>query len=233
MARIIVAEDDRKQADLLRSYLEREGHAVVVVGDGALALDEIRSRRPDLVLLDVMMPRLDGLDVCRVVRAEQIPTAIILVTARSADDDHVLGLDLGADDYVAKPYSMRQLMARIRAVLRRSGADGAVPVVTVAGLRIDSERCEVRVEGAVVELTPRELTILETLATRPGRVFSRRQLLDESAGFDHFALERTVDMHIANLRRKIEPDPAAPRYVLTVKGRGYKLAEPDDAPGEG
>jgi DNA-binding response OmpR family regulator len=226
MARIIVAEDDPKQAQLLRSYLERDGHFVVVVGDGATALDEIRARKPDLVLLDVMMPRLDGLDVCRVIRAERIPSAVIMVTARSGDDDHVLGLDLGADDYVAKPYSMRQLMARVRAVLRRGGESDTPAVVRVAGLQIDSERCEVRVDGTSVELTPRELAILETLASKPGKVFSRRQLLEEAAGFDHYALERTVDMHVVNLRRKIEADPTTPVFVLTVKGRGYKLIDP-------
>lgn len=236
MARIIVAEDDHKQAELLRSYLVRDGHVVAVVHDGAAALEEVRSRRPDLVLLDLMMPRMDGLDVCRVIRAEQIPTAVIMVTARIGDDDHVAGLDLGADDYVAKPYSMRQLMARVRAVLRRAGVEEAATVVTVDGLHLDRERCEVRIDGRVIELTPRELSILEALAAKPGRVMSRQQLLEEAAGFDHYALERTVDMHVVNLRRKIETDPANPRYVLTVKGRGYKLAEPAVAPsaeGEG
>lgn len=229
MARIIVAEDDHKQADLLRSYLTREGHVVAVVHDGVAALDEVRARRPDLLLLDLMMPRMDGLDVCRIVRAEQIPTSIIMVTARVGDDDHVAGLDLGADDYVSKPYSMRQLMARVRAVLRRAGVEEPDRVVSVDGLLIDRDRCEVRVDGTTVELTPRELSILEALASKPGRVLSRQQLLEEAAGFDHYALERTVDMHVANLRKKIEADPTNPRYVLTVKGRGYKLAESSEA----
>lgn len=225
MARIIVAEDDVRQADLLRTYLERDGHVVRAVHDGAAALDEIRARRPDLVLLDLMMPRLDGLDVCRVMKAEGIESAVIMVTARVADDDQVAGLDLGADDYVAKPYSMRQLMARVRAVLRRSGAEAAGDVLSIGDLHIDISRCDVRVNGRKVELTPREFGILEALARRPGRVLSRQQLLEEAAGFDHYALERTVDMHVVNLRRKIEVDPAAPRHVLTVKGRGYKLAD--------
>ncbi len=225
MARIIVAEDDVRQADLLRTYLERDGHVVRVVHDGMAALEECRARTPDLMLLDLMMPRLDGLDVCRVVRAEGIPTAVIMVTARVGEDDQVAGLDLGADDYVAKPYSMRQLMARVRAVLRRSGAGAGEAAVSVGGLVIDRERCEVKVDGRLVELTPRELSILEALAAKPGRVLSRQHLMEEAAGFDHYALERTVDMHVVNLRRKIEADPTAPVYLLTVKGRGYKLAD--------
>lgn len=225
MARIIVAEDDHKQADLVRSYLEREGHSVVVCPDGRAALEEIRRRQPDLVLLDVMMPHLDGLDVMRIVRAEsKVP--IIMVTARVAEDDQLLGFDLGADDYVTKPYSMRQLVARVRAVLRRTGtADEAPETIAVGGLSIDRERAEVRIDGRPVEVTPRELAILETLGEKPGRVYSRQQLLDAIAGFDHYALERTIDMHVVNLRRKIETDPSQPRYLLTVKGRGYKLAE--------
>ncbi len=224
MSRILIAEDDPKQADLLRSYLEREGHAVLVATDGLIALELLRTRQPDLLLLDLMMPRLDGLDVCRIVRAEQLRTAVIMVTARSGDDDFVVGLDLGADDYVTKPYSMRQLMARIRAVLRRSGA-GVASELSVAGLAVDSERCEVRVHGRLVELTPREYSLIEALAERPGVVWSRRRLLEVLAGFDTDALERTVDMHVANLRRKIEADPARPVFVLTVKGRGYKLTD--------
>ncbi|HQV58317.1 MAG TPA: response regulator transcription factor [Ilumatobacteraceae bacterium] len=225
MARIVVAEDDPKQAELLRSYLERDGHVVAVAHDGSVAIDEVRTRRPDLLILDVMMPRVDGLDVCRVIKAELPKTAVIMVTARVADDDQILGLDLGADDYVTKPYSIRQLMARVRAVLRRVGIDESTATTTIGGLHIDHGRCEVRIDGTAVELTPRELSILEALAVRPGRVMSRQQLLTEAAGFDHYALERTVDMHVVNLRRKIERDPAQPRYVLTVKGRGYKLAE--------
>lgn len=225
MARIIVAEDDRKQAELLRSYLERDGHSVVLTHDGHTALSELRSRRPDLVLLDVMLPGLDGFEICQAIRAERLATAVIMVTARVGDDDQVSGLDYGADDYVTKPYSLRQLMARIRAVLRRTGAGEEHPTTIVGGLQIDHERCEVRVDGTSIELTPRELSILEALSAKPGRVFTRRQLLTEAAGFDHYALERTVDMHVVNLRRKIEPNPAEPTYLLTVKGRGYKLAE--------
>ena len=224
MARIVVAEDDPKQAALLRSYLERDGHAVAVAADGIAAVEGTRARRPALLILDVMMPRLDGMDVCRTVKTEHPKTAVIMVTARVADDDQVLGLDLGADDYVTKPYSIRQLMARVRAVLRRCGVD-AERAIDIGRLHIDLSRCEVRLDGQEVELTPREFSILEALAARPGRVLSRQQLLTEAAGFDYDALERTIDMHVVNLRRKLESEPTRPRYVLTVKGRGYKLAE--------
>lgn len=235
MARIIIAEDDHKQAALMRSFLEREGHAVVVAPDGRVAVDEVRRRRPDLVLLDWMMPQLDGGDVCRVLRAES-DVPIIMITARTSEDDQLLGFDLGVDDYITKPYSMRQLVARVRAVLRRSGVAGAgrAAVVELGRLRLDRDRCEVMVDGRTVELTPRELSLLEALAEAPGKVYTRQQLLDAVAGFEHYALERTIDMHVLNLRRKIELDPADPQHLLTVKGRGYKLAdeprvEADDA----
>ncbi len=229
MARIVVAEDDRKQAALVRAYLERDGHTVVVAPDGRRALDEVRRRRPDLVVLDVLMPGLDGRDVLRVLRHEG-GTPVILVTALSTEEDQLLGFDLGADDYVTKPYSPRQLIARVRAVLRRSGAvAGAVTTGTirVGDLEIDRERCEVRVTGRLVDVTARELALLEALGEQPGRVLDRRTLLEAIAGFDSDALERTVDTHVLNLRRKIEPDPRRPRYLVTVTGRGYKL---DDRP---
>jgi DNA-binding response OmpR family regulator len=225
MSRIIIAEDDHKQSDLVRSYLERDGHSVIVTHDGRAALDEVRRRAPDAVILDVMMPEVDGLDVCRVLRVEHPQIAVIMLTARASENDQLLGFDLGADDYITKPYSMRQLVARVRAVLRRTVGAAGADLIQVGSLLVDRERCVVRVDGRVVELTPRELSILEALGAKPGRVLSRQQLLTESAGFDHYALERTVDMHVMNLRRKIEADPAAPVYVLTVKGRGYKLAE--------
>jgi DNA-binding response OmpR family regulator len=222
----LVAEDDRKQAELVRRYLEREGHSVVVVGDGRAALDQARRRRPDLLVLDVMMPRVDGLDVCRILRAEDdIP--IIMLTARSTEDDLLLGLDLGADDYLTKPYSPRELVARVRTVLRRVTAQPTEPdpVLTVGGLRIDLTRYELRLDGTPVDVTPAEFRILACLCEQPGRVFTRQRLLEDAFGFDHEVLDRTVDVHIMNLRRKIEPDPAKPTYVQTVHGVGYKLAE--------
>lgn len=230
-ARILVAEDDPKQANLVRVYLEREGHSVLLVGDGRAALDQCRSRRPDLVVLDVMMPVVDGLDVCRILRAEsEIP--ILLLTARTTEDDVLLGLDLGADDYLTKPYSPRELAARVRALLRRArvvSADNR-EVLRVGELEVDAGRFEVRVGGRPVALTAKEFGILEVLAGEPGRAFTRAQIIDRAFGFDHFVLERTVDAHVMNLRRKIEDDVAEPRYVQTVYGRGYRLAEPEPEP---
>ncbi|MFI6759936.1 response regulator transcription factor [Micromonospora sp. NPDC050417] len=230
-ARILVAEDDRKQANLVRIYLEREGHSVLLVGDGRAALDQVRARRPDLVVLDVMMPIVDGLDVCRVLRAES-DLPILLLTARTTEDDILLGLDLGADDYLTKPYSPRELAARVRALLRRAGvvSAGNQAVLTVGELEIDAGRFEVRIAGRPITLTAKEFGILEVLASEPGRAFTRAQIIDRAFGFDHYVLERTVDVHVMNLRRKIEPDAADPRYVQTVFGRGYRLADLGAAP---
>ncbi|MGI5500596.1 response regulator transcription factor [Lentzea sp. CA-135723] len=222
-ARILVAEDDPKQSHLIRAYLEHEGHSVLVARDGRAAIDLARSRTPDLVVLDVMMPEVDGLDVCRVLRAEsQVP--ILMLTARSTEADLLLGLDLGADDYVVKPYSPRELVARVRALLRRSGAPEVNGPIRALDVEIDPDRFEVRIGGELVALTAKEFELLRVLASAPGKAFSRGQLLQETFGFDHNVQERTVDAHVMNLRRKIEPDPAAPRYVLTVPGRGYKFA---------
>jgi DNA-binding response OmpR family regulator len=228
-ARILVAEDDRKQADLICRYLEREGYSVAVVHDGRAAIEAARQRRPDLLVLDVMMPRVDGLDVCRVLRAES-DVPIIMLTARSTEDDMLLGLDLGADDYLTKPYSPRELVARVRTVLRRTRKTGASTTGVdgphrVGDLEVDPVRHEVRLNGATVETTPAEFRILAALIAEPGRAFSRAQLLTEAFGFDHYALDRTVDVHVMNLRRKIELKANEPRYLLTVYGVGYKMAE--------
>ncbi|MEV6341945.1 response regulator transcription factor [Actinoplanes sp. NPDC051851] len=224
-ARILIAEDDRKQSELLRVYLERDGHSVQVVADGRTALERCRSNAPDLVILDVMMPAMDGLDVCRVLRAES-DVPIMLLTSRSTEDDILLGLELGADDYVTKPYSPRQLTARVRVLLRRTGRIAAEPeVLTVGDLVIDAARFEARVRGELVPLTPKEFGILRALAAEPGRVFSRAQIIDRAFGFDRYIVERTVDAHVMNLRRKIEDDPANPVYVQTVYGRGYRMPE--------
>lgn len=223
-ARILVAEDDQKQAELIRRYLEREGHAVVIARDGRAALDEARARHPDLVVLDVMMPRVDGLDVCRILRMES-HTPIVMVTARATEDDVLLGLDLGADDYITKPYSPRELVARVRAILRRGAGRCEPTPIQVGPLRVDPLRHEVRLDGTLIELTPAEFRLLECLAAEPGRAFTRQRLLETVFGFDHYALDRTVDVHVMNLRRKIEPDPARPAFVLTVFGVGYKLSD--------
>lgn len=218
MPRILVAEDDPKQANLIRIYLEREGHSVQVVGDGRAALERCRAYRPDLAVLDVMMPLVDGLDVCRILRAEsQLP--ILLLTARTTENDILLGLDIGADDYLTKPYSPRELAARVRALLRRTRGEPARRIV-VGDLEVDPQRFEVRVGGQLVSLTAKEFAILEVLAASPGRVFTRAQLIDVAFGFDRYITERTVDVHVMNLRRKI-----GARYVETVYGRGYRTPD--------
>ena len=225
IARILVADDDPKHAQLIRLYLERDGHQVLTVGDGRAALDQARARRPDLILLDVMMPLVDGLDVCRILRAES-NVAILLVTARSSENDMLLGLDIGADDYMSKPVSPRELTARVRALLRRIGAaDAAAQVIRVGGLEVDPARFEVRVDGVPIGLTAKEFGILEQLAREPGRVFTRGEIIDKTFGFEQEVSERTVDAHVVNLRRKIEQNPAEPRYVQTVYGRGYRLGD--------
>jgi DNA-binding response OmpR family regulator len=225
-SRILVAEDDAKQAELIRLYLERDGHAVAVVHDGRAALERIRETQPDLVVLDLMLPLMDGLDVARIVRREtEIP--IVMVTARSTDDDILLGLDLGADDYITKPFSPREMAARVRAVLRRAGRSDEDPVLRVGSIDVDRARHEVRLDGRAVPCTPREFAILEALAGAPGRAFTRFQLLERAFGFDYYGLERTVDVHVMKLRKKLEEDPSAPRYLQTVYGVGYKLEEPD------
>jgi DNA-binding response OmpR family regulator len=223
-ARILVAEDDRKQAELIRRYLEREGHLTVVVHDGRAAIDEARRRSPDLLVLDVMMPKVDGLDVCRVLRADgDVP--IIMLTARATEDDLLLGLDLGADDYLTKPYNPRELVARVRTVLRRTRIRSEGQVYRVGGLEIDPVRHEVLLDDKLVDVTPAEFKILACLAASPGRAFCRQQLLEHAFGFDHYVFDRTIDVHVMNLRKKIEPSPTSPSYLKTVYGVGYKLAD--------
>ncbi|MGA4844636.1 response regulator transcription factor [Streptomyces sp. G45] len=226
-ARILVAEDDAMQSRLVRIYLEREGNVVQVVADGRAALERARSAKPDLIVLDVMLPLVDGLDVCRILRAES-DVPILLLTARTTEEDMLLGLDLGADDYLTKPYSPRELTARVRALLRRSKKSGgpAEPVVLRVGeVELDTARFEVRVAGRPVALTAKEFALLEVLAREPGRVFTRAQIIERVFGFDQHVLERTVDAHVMNLRRKLEADPKRPRRLETVYGRGYRLAD--------
>lgn len=228
-ARILIAEDDKKQAELIRLYLEREGHATVVVHDGRAALEEARHRRPDLLVLDVMMPEVDGLDVCRALRLDS-DVPIVFLTARSTEDDLLVGLDIGADDYLSKPFSPRELVARVRAVLRRSGKVSTDAVVhRIGGLVIDTASHEVTIDGRSIDTTPAEFKILAALAAVPGRAFSRQHLLERAFGFDHYVTDRTVDVHMLNLRKKIEDHPAEPRYLMTVYGVGYKIATVDDA----
>jgi two-component system alkaline phosphatase synthesis response regulator PhoP len=226
-AYVLVAEDDPKQAELVRRYLEHEGHAVVVVGDGRAALEEARRNPPDLMVLDVMMPRVDGLDVCRILRRES-DLPVLMLTARTTEDDLLLGLDLGADDYLTKPYSPRELAARVRTLLRRTKpANPRTPDSTlrVGNLQVDPVRHEVRADGNEIACTPGEFHLLEALAAEPGRVFTRDQLLRHLHGFDSYVTARTVDVHVMNLRRKIEPDPRRPVRLITVYGIGYKISD--------
>jgi DNA-binding response OmpR family regulator len=227
--KILVVDDDHKIVELLKLYLERDGYRVLTAYDGRQALEIVRQRRPDLVVLDLMLPAIDGLDVCRVVRADsQIP--IIMLTARSTEEDTLLGLDLGADDYMTKPFSPRELVARVRAVLRRGGETqrGGPDQMRFGELTVHFVRHEVRLRGQPVRLTPKEFKLLETLTREPGRAFARIELLEQVFGLDYEGLERTVDVHVLNLRKKIEPDPTRPIYIHTVFGVGYKFAEADD-----
>ena len=229
--RILVAEDDVRQSRVLRMYMEAEGYDVTVVPDGRAAVDTARRLRPDLLVLDVMLPRLDGLDVCRILRAESV-VPVLMLTARSDENDLLLGLDLGADDYMTKPYSPRELMARIRTLLRRmervAPADDGV--LRVGPLTVDPLRHQV-LDGAGREVpcTRGEFTVLATMAAEPGRVFTRTQLLERTRGWDTAPTERTVDMYVMNLRKKLEPDPRRPAYLVTVHGVGYKLTPGPDA----
>jgi DNA-binding response OmpR family regulator len=226
-ARILIAEDDRKQADVVRRFLERDGYAAAVVHDGKAAIDEARRNPPDLVVLDLMLPAVDGLDVCRVLHAAQ-EVPIIMVTARAAEDDVLLGLALGADDYVVKPFSPRELVARVRTVLRRAARPDGSELYRVGDLHVDTARHEVRVAGVRIAATPGEFAVLACMAASPGRAFTRPQLLERASDLGREATGRTIDVHVMNLRRKIEPEPTRPRYLLTVYGVGYKLAEPAD-----
>ncbi len=225
-AHVLVAEDDEMQAELIRRSLLAEGHTATVVHDGPAALDAARRLSPDLVVLDLMLPGIDGFGVCRVLRRDDdIP--VLMLTARADEDDVLVGLELGADVYMTKPYSPRERMARIRTVLRRSGRGAERredPVVRAAGLAVDPVRHEVRCDGEPVECTPAEFQILLAMAAEPDRVFSRRQLLECTRGTDRASTERAVDVHIMNLRRKIEADPRRPVRLLTVFGVGYKLS---------
>ena len=221
--KILVVDDEKKIVDIVKVYLERDGYRVIVAYDGRLALQMARSESPDLIVLDLMLPEVSGWDVCRALRAESnVP--IIMLTALDDDSDKIVGLELGADDYVVKPFNPKELVSRVRAVLRR--AEGAVVKlkrIELADLSIDLERHEVKRDEKLVELTLTEFELLRVLAEAPGRVYSRMQLLDKVQGSAYEGYERTIDSHIKNLRKKVEPDPERPQYVITVRGVGYKF----------
>ncbi len=222
---ILVVDDEPRIVELARDYLEHAGFVVSAAADGPAALDAVRRHRPDLVVLDLGLPGLDGLDVTRELRREgSIP--IVMLTARDDELDKLLGLELGADDYLTKPFSPRELVARVKAVLRRADRPvEASDVIRVGELQLDVPRMRTEVAGTTVELTPTEFTLLATLARQPGRIFTRSQLLDALHGVAFESYERAIDSHIKNLRRKLEPDARQPRYVLTVYGVGYRMAD--------
>jgi DNA-binding response OmpR family regulator len=227
MRTVLVVDDEPRIVQLARDYLEHAGFAVRTASDGRAALDEVRRQRPDLVVLDLGLPGLDGLEVTRELRrdpASQIP--IVMLTARDDELDKLLGLELGADDYLTKPFSPRELVARVKAVLRRS--ERAAPtgeLIRAGDVTLDVPRMRTEVAGRTVELTATEFGLLATLAASPGRIYTRSQLLDAVRGVAFESYERAIDSHIKNLRRKIEPDPRQPRYVLTVYGVGYRFAD--------
>lgn len=224
--KILIIEDEAKIMRTVRLYLERAGYSVVWATDGAQGLAAFRHEKPALVLLDLNLPgEQDGLDVCRTLRRDtNVP--IIMLTARSEEVDRLIGLELGADDYIPKPFSPREVVARVRAVLRRSEQPESVPeIIEVADIRLDLQRHTVTVSGDPVELTPSEFDLLVAFVRYPGRVYTRAQLLDQMQGATYEGYERTIDQHVKNLRQKIEPDPREPRYLLTVYGVGYKFAE--------
>jgi len=225
---ILVVEDDEAIASFVATVLEREGYTVARARTGREALSHIQDTTPDLVLLDLMLPGdTDGFQVCRAIRRGEAYIPIIMVTAKAEDVDKIVGLELGADDYITKPFNTRELLARVRAVLRlaRSGrASLHRERLRVGPLEIDLAGREVRVQGRPVRLTPKEFDLLAVLARNRGRVFGRETLLQQVWGYDYLGDSRTVDVHIQRLRRKLEPDPRHPRYLLTVHGIGYKFA---------
>jgi two-component system alkaline phosphatase synthesis response regulator PhoP len=225
---ILVVDDEPGIVTIARDYLDRAGFRVISAGDGPTALRLTRSERPSLLVLDLMLPGMDGLDIARALREDPATRAlpIIMLTARVEEADRLIGLELGADDYITKPFSPRELVARVRAVLRRAeGERDAGGLLRAGDLLIDLQRRGVRRDGTPVELTATEFDLLAILAREPGRPFTRTQLLELAYDINYAGFDRTVDAHIKNLRRKIEPDPRNPKYILTIYGVGYKFAE--------
>ena len=229
MAKIIlVVDDERKIVTVLKGYLEQAGYRVVTAGDGQMALTTFRHAKPDLVILDLMLPGIDGLDVCRTLRRES-SVPIIMLTARAEEADRLIGLELGADDYVVKPFSPREVVLRVRAILRRVEGEGAASeILQACSITLDLAAHQATAAGQAVELTPMEFELLAALVRSPGRTFSRAQLLQQIQDSPLDGFDRTIDVHIRNIRTKIEADPKNPRVILTVYGIGYKLAEAAD-----
>jgi two-component system response regulator RegX3 len=226
MTRVLIVEDEPALSDSIRYGLEREGYECTVIADGARAVEFVRSWRPDLVLLDLMLPGMPGTDVCREIRRHgRVP--VVMVTAKDTEADKVVGLEMGADDYITKPFSMRELIARVRAVLRRVGVSPEPedrPTAVGAGpVQMDTDRHEVRVNGDVIDLPPKEFALLEVLLRRAGKLMTREALITQVWGDDYYGDTRTLDVHIKRLRSKIEEDPAEPKHLRTVRGLGYRF----------
>ena len=224
--RILLVDDEKTLAKALKFSLEKEGYQVDCAYDGAEALAKVEEAPPDLIVLDLMLPKMDGFEVCQKVRRNHsIP--IIMLTAKTEDIDKILGLELGADDYMTKPFNPRELAARIKAIFRRSttASSGTGHLVEAQGLKVDLFRHKAWVRGEAVDLTAKEFALLSLLIVNPGRVYSREQLLKQVWGYDYYGDARTVDVHIRHLREKLEEDPANPRFVVTVWGSGYKFRE--------
>jgi two-component system, OmpR family, alkaline phosphatase synthesis response regulator PhoP len=221
--KILVVDDDVKTVDLVKMYLERDGHAVLTAYDGLSALQTFREHQPDLIVLDVMLPGMDGVTICRTLRAEsEVP--VIMLTARTRDEDKLTGLDTGADDYVTKPFSPGELAARVRAILRRMPAGRGPSEMRHLDLLINIPKREASLKGKPLHLTSVEFKLLAAFMREPGRVFERADVIDKAFGYDFESFDRAIDVHIFNLRRKIEPDPKRPRYIKTIYGAGYKLS---------
>lgn len=222
--KVLVIDDDVKTVELVKLYLNRDGYRVLTAYDGTEALRLARESHPDLIVLDLMLPGIDGLEICRTLRGES-DVPIIMLTAKTTGQDKLIGLDLGADDYVTKPFSPRELAARVRVVLRRLPGERGPDEIKHGELTVNFLRHEASLAGRSLNLTTVEFKLLGVLAKEPGRVFSRVQLIDEALGYDFEGFDRTIDVHILNLRRKLEPDPSHPKYLKTVYGAGYKLSE--------
>ena len=226
--RVLVVDDDVKTVELVKLYLNRDGYRVLTAYDGLEALRLAQEAHPDLIVLDLMLPGMDGLEICRTIR-EESDVPIIMLTARTTDEDKLTGLSLGADDYVTKPFSPRELAARIRAVLRRLPGERGPDEIKHGKITVNFSKHEASLDGKSLTLTPVEFKLLGVLVKEPGRVFSREQLIEEALGYDFEGFNRTIDVHILNLRRKLEPDPGHPKYIKTVYGTGYKFLEAGNA----
>ncbi|MFC2044439.1 response regulator transcription factor [Chloroflexota bacterium] len=222
--RVLVVDDDIKTVELVKLYLNRDGYKVLTAYDGAEALRLAKESYPDLIVLDLMLPGIDGLKVCRTLR-DKSDVPIIMLTARTADEDKLTGLGLGADDYVTKPFSPRELAARVRAVLRRLPGERGPAEIKCGELFLDFLKLEAYLAGRPLHLTAVEFKLIGVIAKEPGRVFSRAELIEKALGYDYEGFDRTIDVHILNLRRKLEPAPSLPKYIKTVYGAGYKFSE--------